>query len=499
MSAITSHLEQQGDPSETPVEKRYLNTGTYEQKVAAMRADGRRGLPLLADDQDDDDDDDDGVSLYGYGLSGKPKKPRKPRVPKPKVPKPKLTSIEALQPSHAELVRVSFTRKAQIAELEGAPYWIHTKGRDVFVSLDKTIGSVPAWNPPGAGNMRNFKLLSWTQKMGTPSFSLPAGPVQSGGACPGSVGGQSISPASAMESGQALVTKVTGMPVILADCVCQRCYATGGNYAYGSMQLTQMMRYMWARAAVDDGTFVDTMSWAVENASYLLDGGTVKKTRDEQAPGMSKATTYEKERHPGRYFRIHDSGDFFSKKYLQAWKDVANNFRGSGVGAKNRITFWAPTRCWASPWGVAGVNEINGDYGDGESNLIIRPSSYHINERPGPALRNDLNPPKGLTAEQRAKLGNGWADWSVVYTAPVKSAVVDFPYRSELGGAGKTESKTEDSAAFGWDCQAYSVEDEAHSCRNARSPFRTGGGPQKDTGCRACWQAPETSINYTEH
>ena len=477
MSAIKSFLEQQGDPSETAIDRQYLNSGTYEQKVAAMRADGRRGLDLY--EEQEEDDEDDGVGLYGYGLTGAP---RKPRAKKPAV---KLTSIEALQPSHAELVRVSYTRKAQIAELEGKPYWVHAVGRDVTISLDKTIGSVPAWNPPGAGNLRNFKLLSWTQKMGTPSFSLPAGSAQSGGACPGAVGGQSISDPKAMAGSQANVSKITGMPVILADCICQRCYATGGNYAYGSMQLTQLMRYMWARAAIQDGTFVDTMSWAIENANYLLEGGTVKKTREEQVKGESKATSYEKERYPGRYFRIHDSGDFFSRKYLQAWKDVANNFRDPA----NRITFWAPTRSWVSPWGIQAVNEINADYaggreGESTSNLIIRPSTYHINERP-PAH----------------PMGDGWANWSVVYTSPVKAANVRFVAQTDGRATGPTGTagRTEKGSPFDWDCQAYSVVDEAHSCRNARGPNATGGGTTGDVGCRACWYAPKASINYTEH
>jgi hypothetical protein len=478
MSAIKSFLEQQADPSETAVDRQYLNSGTFEQKVAAMRADGRRGLDLYSEEEDDEDDD--GEPLYGYGLTGAP---RKPRAKKPKKPKVKLTSVEALQPSHAELVRVSYTRKAQIAELNGKPYWVHVVGRDVTISLDKTIGSVPAWNPPGAGNMRNFKLLSWTQKMGTPSFSLPAGAPASGGACPGATGGQSISTERSLKTGQDWVTDVTGMPVILADAVCQRCYATGGNYAYGSMQLTQLMRYMWAKAAIKDGTFVDTMSWAIENANYLLEGGTVKKTREEQVKGESKATTYERERFPGRYFRIHDSGDFFNPDYLKAWKDVANNFRTG----KDRITFWAPTRCWVSPWGIDEVNKINADYNygaPGGSNLIIRPSIFHINERP-PAR----------------DMGRGWANWSVVYTPPVKAANVKFTDHTDGRPTGPTGTagQTEAGSPFDWDCQAYSVVDEAHSCRNARGPNETGGGRTGDVGCRACWYAPKASINYTEH
>jgi hypothetical protein len=140
-----------------------------------------------------------------------------------------------------------------------------------------------------------------------------------------------------------------------------------------------------------------------------------------------------------------------------------------------------------SPWGVDTVNKVNADYrgGKGDSNLIIRPSSFHINERP-----------------PTYKMGKGWADWSVVYTPEIKAEVVKFTNQDDkgtpdavTGGSGRTVA----GAPFAWDCQAYSVKNEAHSCRNARSPFNTGGGRTQDVGCRACWQAPTVSINYTEH
>ena len=41
------------------------------------------------------------------------------------------------------------------------------------------------------------------------------------------------------------------------------------------------------------------------------------------------------------YFRIHDSGDFYSLEYLWAWLEV--------VARLPKIRFWAPTRNWASP------------------------------------------------------------------------------------------------------------------------------------------------------
>lgn len=443
MSAITSHLEQQNDPSETTAERRYLSRGTFEQKVEAdviteQRLDGRRGLGAYAGEY--------------------------PLTP---------DAMASLQSSHAEQLRVSFTRKAIMEELRGMNYEVHTKGREVFLSLERSIGSVPAWNPPGAGNMKNFRLLSWTQKMGTPSFSLPAGAAETGGSCPGAVGGQSVAPEAAMLAGQRKVSLVTGLPVSLADSVCQRCYATGGNYGYGSMQLTQLMRYMWARSTTrgNADAFVETMSWAVANAKYHL-GGVLMKGSKKEGADISVDTRYERERHPGRYFRIHDSGDFFDERYLQAWKRVANNFRGGS--RQDEITFWAPTRIWATSWGKRAVNEINGDK---DSNLIIRPSSFHINEAP-----------------PTYDLGAGWAAWSVVYTPEVKAMVTG------RGSSAQGHSRAfQGKAPYNWDCQAYSVVNEAHSCRNARGPVETGGGEDGHTGCRACWIAPDKVINYTEH
>ncbi|MBK6407894.1 MAG: hypothetical protein IPF66_24500 [Holophagales bacterium] len=40
-----------------------------------------------------------------------------------------------------------------------------------------------------------------------------------------------------------------------------------------------------------------------------------------------------------RHFRLHDSGDFFSPPYVDAWYDIAF--------ALPEVSFWAPTRSWA--------------------------------------------------------------------------------------------------------------------------------------------------------
>ncbi len=429
MAAIKPHLERQDDPSETQAERRYSSQGTFEQKF--------EGLSGLGDS--------DG--------------------PSPVYPLTKEANA-SLQASHSELVRLAYSRDVVAKQLAGKSFTVQAKTfRDgtgeVVLVLDEPVAGAP-WNAAGKGDMRNFKLLSWTQKMGTPSFSLPAGAPHIGGTCPGASGGQSVVPQGKLRLAQAHVTAVTGKPVLLADATCERCYATGGNYAYGSMVLSQMVRAMWVESALKDGTFVDTMSWAVEHADYLLQGGTVEKVG------------YDPERHPGRFFRIHDSGDFFSARYLRAWKEVTNNFKSG----PSKITFWAPTRIWATPWGIQAVNEVNSDRG---SNLIIRPSTYHINE----------NTPESL--------GPGWAAWSVCWAKRVKDKELVFPNRSAAGQSGRARGAEGGAAPFGWDCQAYAVTDEAHSCRNARGPKRTGAGPNGDTGCRACWVASDTSVNYTEH
>lgn len=221
--------------------------------------------------------------------------------------------------------------------------------------------------------------------------------------------------------------------------VISNCYAEGGQYSTGQVQFAQVLRYLWtvqsSKTSEGRAAWVDAMSYAVEHANYRLDGGKVAKTE------------YLPERFEGRYFRIHDSGDFFSKKYLAMWKEVANRHPD--------IMFWAPTRCWATPWGIAAVNEINSG---GANNLVIRPSAFHINE-PAPAPE---------------QLGPGWAKGSTCY-------------HISLVPQGAAEG------AYDFDCQAYAADSDHVTCRNAT-------GPDGKPGCRACWRfGAEMAVNYTLH
>lgn len=417
MAAIKPHLEEQDDPSETSAEREYSREGTFDQKVA--RAEGGLGEAVL------------------YPLTKKGQR--------------------VLQSSHAELLRLAYSRKVILEQLKSRSFEVRIKGRSVYLELDEPIVG-PEWNRVGSGQVRRVDLLSWTKKMGCPSFSLPAGAPQLGGTCPGATAGQSVVPKAALQKAQERLEEITGKPVLLPDAICERCYATGGNYYYGSQLMAQMVRDIWTRQALKDDSFVDTMSWAIDNANYRLEGGKVD------------GANYDPERFPGRFFRIHDSGDFFSPEYMRAWKRIANNFRDG-----DRVTFWAPTRVWATAWGANAIEECGGD------NLVIRPSSYHVSEEAASPLP-------------------GGASWTVCYNKQVKDRSLSFPTRNRTGGSGiPVAQEGYGSAPFAWDCQAYAVVDEAHSCRNARGPVRTGSGEHGDVGCRACWVQPQLSINYTEH
>ena len=157
------------------------------------------------------------------------------------------------------------------------------------------------------------------------------------------------------------------------------CYATGGQYSTGQVQFAQLLRFLWSRQAISfnvqgpfgpSTAFVETMVYAINAADYRLDGGTVKGEGAEATQDLPPEPTGR------RFFRIHDSGDFFEEEYLRQWKMIADRLPD--------ITFWAPSRIWATSWGIDAVNSINSE----PRNFVIRPSAYEVNE-PGPV---DLGP-----------------------------------------------------------------------------------------------------------
>lgn len=247
--------------------------------------------------------------------------------------------------------------------------------------------------------------------------------------------------------------------------IVSNCYAEGGQYSTSGVQSAQLLRYAWAQRAIERpgrepgvSEFYSVMLDAIDNVDFKH-GQEPKQYSDK------------------RFFRLHDSGDFFSMRYLREWKKItlyyhprvggpglrfrdtsATSFviEETGKGHPNPIYFWAPTRVWATGQSaVELISEINKEHSD---NFAIRPSAYHINQR-GPFIKLP-----------------GWAAPTTVYD--------------------HDEKMSAEGVAYDWDCRAYAVE-KGPSCRGAESdPEGPGEGRE---GCRECWLQKHKAVNYTLH
>jgi len=353
--------------------------------------------------------------------------------------------------SHAALMNMAYVRKVVTDNFRGASITpgVDAKG-EVFLWTNK-LSEAPPWNPAPGGLLQSNKLLSWTTKMGCPSFSLPAGSKEVGGACPGAVAGMSTVPRSTREEAAKKVRYVLQQvePIDPAKCVCQFCYAEGGQYSTGSVQFAQVLRFLWVQQAIH----VDMSGREVEDVSKTM---FVRVMATAIAGADFKDKGEPSQYGERRFFRLHDSGDFFSPRYLAAWKAVTLLFP--------HITFWAPTRVWAlgglddkRGW-ISTVNAINGDAQT--SNLVIRPSAYEVNKH-GPV---------------QERLGRGWSAATTVYSP---------------------DGKTQPDAGYDWDCKAYEAL-KGPTCRGAEAPPEAGQKTGK-IGCRTCWIHPNIRVNYTLH
>lgn len=373
---------------------------------------------------------------------------------------------EIVQEAHAELLSVAWIRESLIEKFQNRQIWIEYSDNVPRIAVSRPVGG-PAWNPSSGSN--STTILGWTTKMGAPSFSLPAGAASMGGACPGAIAGQSIVPREARKGPARRVLEVLNTyrgpnPVVdslqITKAICEFCYAEGGQYATSGVQNAQLVRYAWARRAIHRpgkvkgvSEFYSVMLDAIENADF--------KRGQEPEHFRNK-----------RFFRIHDSGDFFSPDYFKEWKKITLYFHhkvgGSGLtfdangnveqlgkGHPDPIWFWAPTRIWCVP-GVSEAIKANARYGD---NFAVRPSAYHINQH-GPRMPQE----------------SGMAAPSTVYDKDTKAK-----------GLG---------TAYDWDCKAYAAE-KGPSCRGAKSNPK-GPGKGKE-GCRECWLNHESAVNYTLH
>jgi hypothetical protein len=159
-------------------------------------------------------------------------------------------------------------------------------------------------------------VLTKTSAMPVSSFSLPARTT-----CPGAP----LGPGS----------------------VCAACYADNRRrYRWPTVKEAQAQRLTWTMQALATGRFAPTM---IEHIARLAEP----------------------------YFRIHDSGDFFSVAYVEAWITIA--------AALPHVRFWAPTHSWA----IQGRQRPDVDpllealrRLDSLPNVTVRPSAVRIEDPP---------------------------------------------------------------------------------------------------------------------
>lgn len=171
----------------------------------------------------------------------------------------------------------------------------------------------------------NVSLFTFTSKMSCASFSIPAGPTKNG-TCPASRPENIERDGSYQQYHPAMSEMPHGQIFI-----CDVCYAGKNRYLqYASMSLGQMAKRQWVLDTMEDGSFADRMTEALE---MLL---------DPRIEDFLKSRLVS-----NRFFRIHDSGDFMKASYYEAWVEVCSRFLGKmGKTDKPLIYFWAPTRMW---------------------------------------------------------------------------------------------------------------------------------------------------------
>ncbi len=195
---------------------------------------------------------------------------------------------------------------------------------------------------------RNSSLFTWTSKMSCPSFSIPAGPVENGGTCPASKQASIEKEGSYERFSPPLSDMPTGEKFI-----CSVCYAGKGRYLmYKSMSLGQVAKLRWVQKTLRSGTFARRMSEAIASL------------QDQDVERVLSAKLVS-----NRFFRIHDSGDFFSPDYYKAWVEICHTLP--------MVRFWAPTRQWV----YAKWRELFSNYPP-PKNLSLRPSALFTSAPP---------------------------------------------------------------------------------------------------------------------
>jgi len=367
---------------------------------------------------------------------------------------------QAVDITHQNLARMVAAREVANRLLDGRTISVAFFDSKALLVVEPAIGrdEAPPWTGLSA-DWRGAKLLSWVSKMQCPSYSLPAGAFENGGSCVAASLGQTVADQRSVDNliaKEDILRKTVGkverlsanaLPLWYALATCQTCYAEKGPYSYFSNVLNSVASLAWTKWAIatpsSSGSgktvFVETLIRAIENADY---GTATPADRAHLAAasashGLEPAVGYK------RFFRWHDAGDVISLRYFEQLKQVSDHFNPRKAGAGSPTLFWLPTRLWAVK-AAAGWAKVNDDP---RSNIVVRPSAFHVNF-PAPT-------------KQAAGPGND---------AGTTTIAADLA--EEYQGRGY----------FDIDCPAAT---KTSDCRTEQ--------------CRACWVKPDLVINYRLH
>jgi len=330
-----------------------------------------------------------------------------------------------------------------------------------FFKGDKRIKITGTYKTGTKWKFGSVRMTTSTSKMDAVSFSIPAGTITSGGSC---IAAQ----AAEFTPGH----------------ICRICYAWGrANYGYPSTILSQVTRLQWLRQSLEIQAGIPAkvikrygqrQENAIERVAQTLAVSCVASNLGRKVITLDNGLVLSEG--PTDYFRLHDSGDFFSPEYVAVWtrtvellqtKQVINLLpapiqnKARKLGARAVPTrVWAPTRMWANQT-KQGVT-LNQRWIDllrplaSRAKVTIRPSALKAAYYQGNPGVGDPPPDiPGLSAGS----GVGANLPGKVRMCPVYTLSFKDPVTGDLR--------------------------EAKSCTEAK--------------CRWCWDAPKGKVTYGAH
>lgn len=140
--------------------------------------------------------------------------------------------------------------------------------------------------------------------------------------------------------------------------ICDSCYACKGFYAFANVKASLQAKADLITKSLhqDNGdTFVDAMCDQIR-AKYFDKHGNKKKLKNKNTD----------------LFRVHDSGDLFSPRYISAWIRICESFP--------TIRFWFPTREWKRDSQLPYLQKLAS-----LKNVCLKPSAIYVDE-PAPQV-----------------------------------------------------------------------------------------------------------------